>query len=146
MGKILYHFTSGYHLEKILESGYLKLTESNLQLTKDWDIVAYNQGKQKLYKPVVWLTDKAEEDAVGMGLESSKVDKTSIRIAIKKQPYHKKWSKWRREQGMDTAWAKEMERGRAPKTWWVSEITIGVKDFLEVVDMRTGEKIEVPEP
>lgn len=88
----LYHYLALEHLHSIMEDKKLRLSESNLT---DWskhsfDVQAYNEGRLKLYKPVVWMTSEKEPDANALGLSTSVLDKTVIKITIKKRPYFKK--------------------------------------------------------
>ena len=60
--KYLYHYTSRYHLKKIMESGYLKLTPSDLIKPVDLKIIRYEDGHCSAVseisdhvKPVVWM-------------------------------------------------------------------------------------------
>ena len=43
--KNLYHYTSRYQAEQIIQSGYLKLTPSNLIKPVDLRLVRYEDGK-----------------------------------------------------------------------------------------------------
>lgn len=60
---VLYHFTSVYHAIAIVDSGYLKLTESNLVSP---DGTWQTELKSKNYKPVVWLTDSKVPEGLGL--------------------------------------------------------------------------------
>ena len=79
---VLYHFTSVYHAIAIVDSGYLKLTESNLVSP---DGTWQTELKSKNYKPVVWLTDS--EVPEGLGLSSCPMKKR-VRITVAKTGYH----------------------------------------------------------
>lgn len=139
--KVLYHYTCRKWLDSILENGYLKLSESNLT---DWrkhrfDEVAYNNGTMQLYKPVVWLTEDEEVTVENTGLNSS-LDKTEIRIAVKKQPYFKKWKKWSKENNINKEWAAILERGKNASSWWICETRIKLEDsVVKIENTKTGE-------
>lgn len=137
----LYHYTALEHVPSILEDKKLKLCESNLT---DWskhtfDAQAYNEGRLKLYKPVVWMTSEEEPDAKALGLASSVLDKSVIRITIKKRPYHKKWREWSRKNNINKEWAKAVEKDRNSNTWWISEMPVTEKDIVLIENRITGE-------
>lgn len=143
--KVLYHYTSTYHLPKIMKSEYLKLTDSNLKINFDDEeselkrLQKYNEGTLKLYKPVVWLTDSEIPNVEDLGLYSALVDKTSVRITVRKRPYHKKWTKWAKENNIDTKTFIVLKKSGNYKSWWVSEHIIKTDDFLKVENLKTGE-------
>lgn len=126
-----------------MADGKLRLTESNL---KNWgkigeyDYEAYNRWELKLYKPCVWMTSLEEPESFALGLHSA-VDKTEIRITIKKQPYFKKWREWSRANNIDKEWAQTMEHGRQSNTWWISELEVTMKDIVKIENRYTGEVI-----
>ncbi|MPM10641.1 hypothetical protein SDC9_56974 [bioreactor metagenome] len=143
--KVLYHYTSTYHLPKIMKSGYLKLTDSNLKINFDDEelelkrIQKYNEGNLKLYKPVVWLTDSEIPNAEDLWLYNDLVDKTCIKITVKKRPHHKKWSKWSKENNIDIKTFIIFKKSGNYKSWWVSERIIKMDDFLKIENLKTGE-------
>lgn len=137
----LYHYTALEHLLSIMEEKKLRLSESNLT---DWrkhtfDVQAYNEGRLNLYKPVVWMTTEKEPDAKALGLTSSVLDKSVIRITIKKRPYFKKWRDWSRKNNINKEWAKHVEKDRNANTWWISELTVSLKDIVMIENRITGE-------
>lgn len=137
----LYHFTALEHLTSILEEKRLRLSESNLT---DWrkhtfDVDAYNEGRLKLYKPVVWMTTEEEPDAFALGLSSAVLDKTVVKITIKKRPCFKKWRQWSRANNINKEWARAIEKGRNSNTWWISELPVGYKDIERIENRLTGE-------
>jgi len=67
----LYHFTSTYHLPRIMQAGYLKLVESNA-----------SPFEAHAAPDVVWLTDLPNPLAHRGWATGSAVDKTAVRIAI----------------------------------------------------------------
>lgn len=141
MAKCLYHYTTTKWVPAILESGYLKLTESNLKdmrASNYWDPIAYNEGTMKLYKPVVWMTDLDTPDSNNLGLISP-VDKCEVRITIKKQPYFKKWLEWSRKNNINLEWARMLEKGRKPKNWWISETIVKMDIIVKIENLKTGE-------
>lgn len=127
--KVLYHYTSKVHLPKIFYSGYLKLTESNLRTTEE------------MYKPVVWLTTDKEPNAQNLGLNGSMVDKTEVRIHVKKKPTStvKKWGQYSKKNKINKEWQKIFEEGRTPNTWLVSTKEIPLEDILLIENRYTNE-------
>jgi hypothetical protein len=153
-GEHLFHFTSTWHLPKIMESGYLKLVTSNLhdgtwteqemykflqkqntpEGMKEWtaeEIKQYGKG-------VVWLTN--DHSPQGQGLEFSRVDKTEICIVIPKNDQYKKWTEWSRQQEeFDAEFVtNEIENGYNFNSWYISEKEIPLKDFLKCYNTITG--------
>lgn len=123
--KVLYHYTSMVHLPRILQAGFLKLTESNLRL----DRVGY--------KPVVWLTE--DSNVVGHGLEGSSVDKTEVKITVEHKKSYDYWKAWSRKNKIPKQWAAALERKQKPETWWVSTTVIPLKDIIKIENRYTGE-------
>ena len=127
MSKILYHYTTEHHLPHILETGFLKLTDSMLK--KD----------DKTYKPVVWLTSQKELTNNDIGQVGAGVDKTQIRIHIKKQQNFKHWNvfskKYRKN---DKEWFDAVEKGCSAEFWWVSEEIITLDDILLIENKYDG--------
>lgn len=139
--KILYHYTTKVYLDSILSEGHLRLSESNLT---NWskvpfDAVAYDQGKLKLYKPVVWMTElEGVELKKSLGL-ISKYDKTEIKITIKKQAHYRKYRDWAFRNNIDKEWYRQITQGYASNTWWVSDRTISLNEIVKIENRYTGE-------
>jgi len=130
----LYHFTCEAFLHEILSTRYLKLSTSNFDLN--------NPGLH----PVVWLTSSPCPANMGLLFRDDMPDelnKTHVRITIRKKPYMKLWLDWCKGKGMDeklrqiliaTAKAEETH-----KTWYVSPQIIPNNDILLVENLKTGE-------
>lgn len=129
---VLYHFTSVYHAIAIVDSGYLKLTESNLVSP---DGTWQTELKSKNYKPVVWLTDSKVPE--GLGLSSCPMKKR-IRITVAKRDTMIFWRAWEPQKHMDKWWRKMLCKGQNPSSWYVSEEIVPFSDFLKIEDMETG--------
>jgi len=125
--RVMYHYTSTYHLPMILEDGFLKPTESNLRA----DI--------ENVKNVVWLTDLYEPTPYGLGLVGSIVDKSEIRITITRSKKYKFWKVWSRQNKINKEWAKILEKDRNPNNWYISEKPIPIDDFIMIENVKTGE-------
>lgn len=144
--KVLYHYTCKRWLTSIMNDGFLRLTESNLldmrKPENTTHLEAYNKGDRSadayLYKPVVWLTDKEEPDEYGLGLHST-VDKTEIKITVKKMPYFKKWKEWSKANGINKEWAQALSRGRDTNSWWVSPVRVRLEEIVKIENRYTGE-------
>lgn len=144
--KNLYHYTSRYQVEQIIEAGYLKLTPSNLIKPVDLKIVRNADGNYDAVsaisdpvKPVVWLTDSL--DTSGHGLENSTAPdfKKRIRITIPMKDSYKWWVTWAERNRMNKSWFKAFTRGKRYGTWYVSEEPITLDDVLLIEDLLTGE-------
>ena len=80
----------------ILETGYLKLTESNLRI----ETVGY--------KPVVWLTDS--DNPSDHSLEFSAVDKTEVKVTVKWNKFFKRWMIWSKKNKITLDLPKRLKR------------------------------------
>jgi len=132
--KILYHYTCQYHLPAILKSRYLSLTESN-----------FSFEKAGLY-PVVWLTDLPMPDNMGLLFDTNipdNLNKTHIRVTIKKKPYMKKWDEWSDLKGMDKQQKQFIITSASAedtyKSWYISEQIIPINDVMIIENIVTGE-------
>jgi hypothetical protein len=131
--EVLYHFTCQYNLSAILQKRYLTLSESN-----------FSFEKAGLY-PVVWLTDLPAPDNMGLLFDKNIPDdlnKTHIRVTIKKKSYMKKWDEWSDLKGMDKN-QKQFLIGSAGaedtyKSWYVSEQIIPINDVMIIENIVTG--------
>ena len=142
----LYHYTSRYQAEQIIESGYLKLTPSNLIKPVDLKKVRREDGIYDFVseisdgvKPVVWLTDSL--DASGHGLEILKNPdiKKRIRITVSMKESYKWWVTWAERNRMNKKWFKDFTYGKRYGTWYVSEEAILLDDVLLIEDLVTGD-------
>lgn len=142
----LYHYTSRYQAEQIIESGYLKLTPSNLIKPVDLKKVRCEDGNYEYVsaisdpvKPVVWLTDSLETSGHGLENETSPNFKKRIRITIPMKDSYKWWLTWAEKNRMNKSWFKAFTRGKRYGTWYVSEEPITLTDVLLIEDLVTGE-------
>ncbi len=142
----LYHYTSRYHIEKIMESGYLALTPSNLIKPVDARIVRHGQGMYSIVsdisdpvKPVVWMTDSL--DASGHSLECPQDPdfKKKIRITIPMKASYKWWVTWAERNHMNKKWFIRFTQNSRYGSWYVSEEPIPLDDVLLIEDTETGE-------
>ncbi len=136
--KLLYHYTSAYHLLRIIASERITTTTSDLLKPKHLMVVngCAIDPETDWYRPVVWLTDSL--DPKKMGLDGASVDKKRIRITIPMQPYFKKWGPWATQNNMDSKWRRAYVRDLNWKSWYVSEIPIFLDDVAEIRDLETN--------
>lgn len=140
MEKVLYHYTSRYHLPMIMKSGFLQLTESNLIEAKTYK-EAMPKELSQLYKPVVWLT--TTKTAQGNGLEKSMLNKYEIRITLRKREHYENWVLWSKNNRIKSSWAKRLSSVGNPNSWYVSEkiIPLTAEEVLRIENTITGEII-----
>lgn len=131
---IIYHFTCKFLLPAILQKRYLSLTTSNFSIEK-----------LNMF-PVVWLTTSPTPENMGLLFENNMPDylnKTHIRIKIRKKPYMKLWDEWSDEKGMDKRLKKMMIESAsaedAYKTWYISEKIITINEIIVIENLKTGE-------
>lgn len=134
----LYHYTSLWHLEKILADGEIKLSPSNLKEPVDLHFVnGAVVSSFDSYHPVVWLSNKLDFDtAKDNGLSGSIVDKTECALVIRNctTPRYRYWLTWAKEHKMEKEWFKAMiESAPNYKTWFITEKPIPVDDNVSVV-------------
>lgn len=131
--EVLYHFTSLFHLNRILTSKWITTTESNLTFS------------QSVSHRVVWMTDLSTPNNHGLLFQDAMPDelnKTFYRISIRWNNHFCPWDKWSEEKGIkpetkqaiiETAGAYDTY-----KSWYVSERNIPINDWVTVEDVRTG--------
>ena len=137
----LYHYTSRLNIKLILETGYLKLTPSNLIKPTDLKFVKDEFGFFNAVsaisdpvKPVVWLTDS--KDPSGHGNQK---EKERIRITIPMKDSYKWWVTWAERNRMNKKWFRDLTKGQKYGSWYVSEEIIKLEDVLLIEDLETGE-------
>lgn len=146
MSKYLYHYTSKHNLEKILNTGYLKLTPSNLIKPTDMKIVKREDGSYDVVseisdhvKPVVWLTDSLDMSGHGLECGNAPDVKKAIRITIPMKDNYKWWLTWAERNRMNKRWMKVFTNGKRYGTWYIAEEPIELKDIYMIEDVKTGE-------
>lgn len=119
---ILYHYTCDHGSEKIARSGELRPNAHPL-----------------LPVPVVWLTSEPAPDRIGLGLTSTiiRCDRTAWRVRVDTEqadPWHVFARRYRITRGIRD----ELEAGRWPMSWFVSEdpIAISLCDIGPVYDVK----------
>lgn len=145
----LYHYTAPQRWEQIKESGYLKLTPSNLLKPKNPKMVKQADGtyvyadETDSYKPVVWFTNLTTPEGHGL------IDvKTEIQIAVElKKEKHIWWVEWKDKNRMNKSWFKSMTKGGMRYgSWYVCEEIVPIEDFIYVKNLKTGEVLYGEEP
>jgi hypothetical protein len=132
----LYHFTSAYHLPKILTAGYLKVVESNLSRTRE------HAGPD-----VVWLTSNADAAGNNWWQVSGRrsVDKAEIRFTVDVPKRDAaKWREWAARRGIDPRWAHTLMEAGGSGAWYVTERPIQASEWAEILNTRTGESVAPP--
>lgn len=127
---VLFHYTCTCHLTAIFQSGFLKLTDSNL-IAPDgtWE----TEFRSRTYKPVVWLTD--DNSPENQGLSDLKKE---IKITVARRDYMKYWKTWKPRKEMPTWWRKAFCRGMNESSWYVSEQIIPFSDILKIENRLDG--------
>ena len=131
--EVLYHYTCLEHLPKILISGYLKLTCSDIIMP---DGTQETELKAAAYHPVVWLTDSLS--AENMSLDGSVYNKKAIRFTVRKTADMKKWTKWEPQKEMDREWKMNYCERSNWDSWYVSEQIIPLADVLKIENVLDG--------
>jgi hypothetical protein len=163
MSEVLYHYTSTLNLPLILKDGFLELTDSNLHGPKTEEkkyllqrMMLIQQGLSSpdlynaeykarfpLFKPVVWLTDIANDPQVGLEVSTGGKGKKEIKISLKALPHYKAWTSWSRKQGIDKKFVYSLEKGQNPDSWYISteRISLTSNELLKIENTITGEVI-----
>jgi hypothetical protein len=114
---ILYHFTSMLHLVPIMDDGYLKTTETNL------DPRIEHHGPD-----AVWFIDTPELGEYDHGLNAAlpgevRPDKTAVRFTIEvPDNWVVQWLPWAEAQGINPHWLEVLVRdsgGREGASHWM---------------------------
>jgi len=127
---VLFHYTCIYHLPAILQSGFLKLTDSNLIAP---DGTLETELRSKSYKPVVWLTDSNSPEK--MGLNDIKME---VKITVARRDYMKYWKAWEPRKEMPLWWRKTFCQGMNVSSWYVSERVVPFSDILKIENRYDG--------
>lgn len=150
MSEFLYHYTSKQHLQQIIESGYLKLTPSNLIEPTDLKIITDKNGDKIAVselsdpvKPVVWLTESTSPER--MGIDNTKFDKKQIRITIPKKSTYKLWFTWAQRNKIKKSWYNRLIKDCNYTSWYISEDIIKLEDIAKIEDLKTGDIIHIQE-
>lgn len=135
--------------EQIKESGYLKLTPSNLLKPKNPKMVKQEDGtyvcadETDSYKPVVWFTNSPSPE--GHGIDDVK---TEIQIAIQfNKTKHLWWVDWKDKNRMNKKWFKDLtSHGERYGSWYVCEEIVPLEDVIYVKNLVTGEILYGEQP
>jgi hypothetical protein len=124
----LYHLTSTMHWPVIAQSGELRTTESNIDIS--------GAGP-----PVVWLTtNPAPGPAWAAGGFKGEV------VIDVRAPFVQWWPEWSRDQGIEEFWYEALaSSGGDPEEWWVSLRPIPYSDWRSVRLNPSGQTLWLPE-
>ena len=138
-----FHYTSLFHLEKILADKRLDLTCSNLKYPENMRVENGNVVSDTDYfKPCVWFLDILDFDAAKTnGLEGSLFDKTECAIVVRDTPYRKikSWEAFKSEnfaylKRKDIEWISKLEScSTAVDSWYISEEPIVIDENVEII-------------
>ncbi len=136
---ILYHYTSVWHLRQIMDTGYIKLSPSNLLYPVNMRIVNNCVvSDTDNYKPVIWTTTDDSFRAAPHGLAAPKgkkmlFDKTEVAIVFEDDPDFVQYESWAKKNNIDRKWFRELTRGCDYKSWFVSEKQKKYKDVAGII-------------
>jgi hypothetical protein len=128
----LYHYTSPEHLAIILQTGFLKRTESNVSYTKE-----------HAAPDVVWLTN---QKLVSQRWQQwSAVDKGAVRITVD-VPDAQPWSTWSRAHGIkeEVYNTLNVTGGGDAENWYVVEREVLLDEFEEIRFTKRGPQAIIP--
>lgn len=124
-----YHFTSHYHLHRILPAGVLKPSESNVGSP----IAAMQPFGEHFGPDVVWLLDVPALD-YPHGLTGCIYDKTKVRFEVDVPAV--RWLEWEPARKMHPRWTAALIRlgggQAAARHWYVYEGQIDSRRWLSV--------------
>jgi hypothetical protein len=137
----LYHYTNLESVTRIIASGMLLLTESNISAKRE------HAGP-----PVVWFTThESPEGGHGLQLDPTlqklsdfnKIDKKRIRITVElpKNRVHK-YVQWAKSQGINQAMLDSLASQGGLYSWWVATKPVGMDDWVEIHDLQDDSKGE----
>lgn len=126
---LLYHYTCAHHLQAIVDSEKLILTESNI------DPIMEHAGPD-----VVWFTTDPDLRH-GHGLDNNAPamhlwNKKRIRITVEvpaDDVVH--WASWAVEQGIPAVWQKALAKAGGMDTWMVLLREVPISEWVEIKDM-----------
>lgn len=129
---IAYHYTCVEHLPKILEDGYLKVTESNISLKKK------DAGPR-----VVWLSKKPDLAITrDSGLQyMTLVDKYAVRfqLALPRREVMP-WHDWAKRHGCAQTTVDALAKASGSHSWLVIERPVILpRECLSIINTNTGE-------
>jgi hypothetical protein len=127
----LYHFTSEYHLSRILATGVLRVTDPNLMV------------EPLAGSGVVWLLDMPDPWDDNLDASHGLTEaKTAVRITVD-VPDARAWLDWLTSRVFQPTWVQAIiDTGGgvdAARHWWVVPRPIPRPEWIEVRNMRTDE-------
>jgi len=118
----LYHYTN----EDLL--GYLLLEKRISE-----NILTNSRIKSN---PFVWLTTSPTTE--GLGLKMGGKNSPVIKITVKGQNHYERWKTWYVRNGIEKDEIIDLEHGRNPDTWFISEKEVSPSDIIKIENIKTG--------
>lgn len=138
----LFHFTSLPHLEEIIRSGTIRVTESNIGAP--WQDPIYPYGTHA-GPPVVHLLDSPDPFDFDHGLTGAAYDKRQARFEVNVQGVP--WGEWEWTQMMSPRWRGILERQAgegASAHWRIQPAPIRAKRWVSIA-VLDSEEAPVPD-
>ena len=139
---IFYHYTCLEHLETIVNSGYLKLCQSNVnpppeEATEDTPQVVWLLKKPLVGKTPDMLVSQGYANVDGRNVPV-RIDKSRVEIIVNvPQEDVQRADKFFRKNNTPEWWIKVLENasgGTKVKEWYVVERTVGQEEWVEIND------------
>jgi hypothetical protein len=130
---ILGHFTAMEHLELLLGSGVLLVTESNIGApdTPEMKAMGVSPRGEDIGPKVVWLTDLDDPRLAGItGLTGTK-GSVLLTVDVPESEVHW-WPEWSRRHGIDERWYAALAHRADPDRFWVIERNIPWNEWTEI--------------
>lgn len=149
MGKrILYHFTSTYHLPSILAAETLTLTESNIGSPNEaWEPYGEHYGPDVVWcfnvpKPIMGSPTMLMARGTTAGGDHFLIDKRLVRITIEvPEEDVVRFTPWAKDLGIHPSWLKVMQKGNPSKNWYCVLRPVPMDEWL-TVEIR--ERVDAP--
>lgn len=136
-----FHFTHAFHLPRILATGYLKTTESNIGSPFP---VPFGPHGERVGPDVVWLFDTPEPEWANDKAHGLYPDKRRIRFEVDVKAV--RWLDWAPAKQMAPEWRELFLQGagglEAAERWYVLPSPIYRKRWVDIIDTTTGKSLK----